>query len=83
MTDGWNSVLEEWRNIIQRRMSCCVERKSHKNGIAMELEKEEKKHSLIIIGPRRQTDRGTLWFFSHINTFTIIIIIIIITDMMV
>ena len=67
MTDGWNSVLEEWRNIIQRRMSFCVERKSHKNGIAMELEKEEKKHSLIIIGPRRQTDRGTLWFFSHIS----------------
>ena len=47
MTDWWNSVLEEWQNIIQRRMSCCVERKSHKNGIAMELEKEEKKHSLI------------------------------------
>lgn len=86
MTDWWNSVLEEWRNIIQRRMSCCVERKSHKNGIAMELEKEEKKHSLIIIGPRGETDRGTVWFFSqpqiNINTFTIVIIIIII-DMVV
>ena len=46
----------------------------------------EKKHSVIIIGPRGENDRGTVWFFSqpqiNINTFTIVVIIIII-DMVV
>ena len=68
------------------------ERKSYINRIAMDKKKiiiykqNEKKHSVIIIGPRGETDRGTVWFFSqppkNINTFTIVIIIIII-DMVV
>ena len=31
----WNDGMAEWRNILQRRMPCCMKQKSHKNGMAM------------------------------------------------
>ena len=30
--------MAEWRNILQRRMPCCMKQKSHKNGMAMKWE---------------------------------------------
>ena len=89
--------MANWRNgemaeyPTKQNALLCEKKVSQKwncNGIRKKViiyKRNEKKHSVIIIGPIGETDRGTVWFFNqplkNINTLTIVIIIII--DMMV
>ena len=77
MINWWNGELEEWRNggmaeypTTQNALLCekKVSQKWNCNGIRKKViiyKRNEKKYSVIIIGPIGETDRGTVWFFNQ------------------